>query len=375
MIFLLLLTGCVTSPQTFSSTLDVNSTAISDVLPTAIPVLSQTQPALVTSELTKCTVDSQGYLQLPGGIRTGGEFRGWTVNDEYYVGGYTEDGMVFCFLQKGFTGRVEAFDRQTGFYAENIPEQVLNAVGRENLYGVFPSPQKDKYLYLKGLEQPQNRLGIEYEVWTWDQEKQEATLIFGVDNEFWRYCEVLLGPEDVRWLSNDLVYMDCLTIENKFVIDIQQKQYTNINDLFSIYPYSFTGYWFPPDGRKYIGISARDFDNYNGLYPLFITDVHNYLQYYQTCLAAGNPESGLNTFFQNITPLPYGFQTFDSVFNNRHIQWSTDSQYLYFKDFNPQHDSYGDILKYDLSSGMIETFVDFEILNKYVDPIDINEQW
>jgi hypothetical protein len=51
-------------------------------------------------------------------------------------------------------------------------------VGREGLFQVFPTPDGKQYLFIKAAEPPIVKTLNMYEVWIWDAEKQEASILY-----------------------------------------------------------------------------------------------------------------------------------------------------------------------------------------------------
>jgi Prokaryotic membrane lipoprotein lipid attachment site len=213
---ILLLSACSPAVVELPTSMPIPPTA-TQLLPTAIAVPTSTPISTITltpsfvsptpyPKVSKCTLISDLYLLLPDGNDIYAEYSGWTSDDEFYLGGYSQDGLVFCFLDKGFTGHVEEFNRQTDSYVASIPENVLSAIEKEGLFEIFSSPDENKYLYVRAADNP--RFITEYDVWMWNQEKQEDTLILDTDNEFWRYCGGFMPPENINWLDGNLLFVD-----------------------------------------------------------------------------------------------------------------------------------------------------------------------
>ncbi len=373
-IFLLavvLLVGCSngtaalpTSTFEITETQPVKTSPVKTPAPTKTPTPTAQKESTTTPEITKCTLVGIGqYFQIPGTEEIYRQYEGWTANGEYYIGGYSQEGIVFCFQEKDFVGRVKEFSRYTDQYIENVPERVLDAIGNENLFEVFAFPDKDKYLYVKGVEQP--RLITEYDVWMWDDEKQESTIILDSEGGFWRACGGFIPPANLIWLDENRVYVNCeFDDTTKFIVDVQKKQYTYIDDCFT---FSFRGYWFSPVGNQYLSLKTQD-RKIPEFAPILITDTKDYLEFFQTCQKARNPEAGVSTFLQKAKQLPFVVKIFDIESRFPRVQWSMDGQYLYFTDLEPEqdeNDTYGDILKYNIKTEEIEKLVEFGRLKEY----------
>ena len=378
-IFLLavvLLVGCSNETAVLpTSTFEITETQPVKISSTATPAPTKTltktptptaqKESTTTPEITKCTIIDRGtYFQIPGGTgKILSIYEGWTASGEYYIGGYSQEGIVFCFQGKDFVGRVKEFSRYTDQYIENVPERVLDAIGNENLFEVFAFPDQDKYLYVKGVEQP--RFITEYDLWMWDDEKQESTIILDSEGGFWRSCGGFIPPENLIWLDENRVYVNCeFDLTTKFIVDVQKKQYTYIDDCFN---FSFWGYWFSPIGKQYLSLKTQD-RKIPEFAPILITDTKDYLEFFQTCQKARNPEAGVSTFLQKAKQLPIVVN--NSYLESRYppIQWSMDGQHLYLTYLSPENIgniTYGDILKYNIETEEIEKLVEFDRLKEY----------
>lgn len=333
--------------------------------PTKTPVPTALKESTTTPEITKCALVGNGqYFQIPGTGKILSIYEGWTANGEYYVGGYSQEGIVFCFQEKDFVGKIEEFSRYTDQYIENAPERVLDAIGKENLFEVFPFPDKDRYLYVKGVEQP--KVITEYDLGMWDDEKQEAAIILNSETDFWRACGGFIPPENLRWLDENRIYVNCETDDStKFVIDLQKKQYTYLYDCFT---FSFVGYWFSPDGNQHLSLKTSQDLKIPEFAPILIADTKDFLEFYQTCEETGNPEAGVSAFLQKAKQLPITVKKFLIESKYPRVQWSMDGQYLYFTNLEPEqdeNDTYGDILKYNIKTEEIEKLVKFDRLKEY----------
>ena len=236
---ILLLSGCSPAVVEIPTSTPAPPTA-TPPLPTATAVLTSLPNPTITltpsfvsptpyPKVSKCTF-FDGNLVLPSGESQYANYFGWTSTGEYYIGANFNTKVVFCFLEEGFTGIIREFSRQIDYYAEDVPTQVLNNIGQEDLFQIFPTPDGKYFLFIKSTEPPIVKNLYNYEVYLWNVEKQESSIILDADEEFWGKCRGLLPPEKMIWLDNNLLFVNCATGDdpNYFFIDIQKQQYKNI---------------------------------------------------------------------------------------------------------------------------------------------------
>ncbi len=358
---ILLLTGCSPAAVELPTNTPIPPTAMVAPTSTATPT---SVPSLAAPEITTCAYD-KGFIILPGGQEKYAEYFGWTSTGEYYVGADFPGEIVFCYLEKDFTGKITGFDYRMDYYAENVPDQVLDDIGREGLFQVFPTPDGKRYIFLKVAEPPKLQTLNRYDIWLWDTEEQETTLVSDSEEEFWRECKGFLPPEKVWWLNENLLFVNCETgdVPDYFYIDLQKKEFVSIGNSNCYWNEFFRGYTFSPDGNQHLSVGlGGDFDNY-GINPLLVAQTKDTLKYIHQCSETEDRLSGLWDFMQQTKEIPY--EAFSMSFLNSAlptVRWSADSKSLYLIDFDSEHTTYGDILKYNLDSGTVEPFVEFERL-------------
>lgn len=311
---------------------------------------------------------------MPSGESQYAEYFGWTSTGEYYIGADFHDKVVFCFLEENFSGTIKEFNRQTDYYAENVPEEVLDAIGREVLFQVFPTPDGKRYIFIKLAEPPFTEYVPWYEIWLWDAEKQEASILLDANDNLWRMGLDLFPPEEIRWLENDLLFVNCETGDepNYFYIDIRKKEIQSVNDGECYWNEFFRGYIFSPDGKRHLSVDlGGDIASYS-VNSLLIAQTKDALQYYRLCTETGDRYAGLNNFMQQTEQIPFLANTV-FLFNGQHptVHWPSGSDFLYLVDINSDHVTYGDILKYNLNNRTTEIVVEFERLEKDFSEIKI----
>lgn len=370
-IILCLLIGCSSSAVIEPTSMDETHSAVAPLSST--PTIMTTSTSTPTPNIvlptvmptgTKCTY-SNGLIILPGGEEEFAAYHGWSSSGEYYVGATFPGKIVFCYLEKDFTGTITQFDYSIDFYAKNVSDQILDDIGREGVFQVFPNPDGKRYLYIKVADPPRLDGLNRYEIWIWDSEKQQTSLLSGAEEEFWRKCGGFLPPEEVSWLDKNLLFVNCQIgdVPDYFLVDIQKKVFVSIGDKNCYWNEFFRGYTFSPDGKQHLSVAlGGNIDNFS-INPLLIAYTKDTLQYIRQCTETGDRYAGLSDFMQQTKEIPY--EVFVIPFLNGvlpTVRWSADSNFLYLIDIDSEHGTYGDILKYHLNNGKAESFVEFEHL-------------
>ena len=364
---ILLLTGCSTAAVERPNT-PIPPTATVAPTSTATPT---SLPPTATPEVTTCTFGSRGYLMLPGGEERAVISEGWTGNDEYYVGTYAKSRKAnYCFLEKGYTGPIKEFSQQTEYYADNVPAQVLEVIGKENLCRVFPSPDNNRFLFTRATESSEQKRFREIGIW--DHENEKIIPILIEEEQTGLSCAEVLRPGTVYWLDNTKIFIDCGTSPTKMVFDIPSN--TLSNNITFCFDKVLRGFLFSPDGKYLVSVDMRKYLGRDALYPLIIAETQKLLQCAETYETTGNAEASALAFIQTMTQTPFSVRVPDVTMNDYHnIQWASDSQYLFIVDHDMQHETYGDILKYHVATGNTETIIEFDRLKNHFP--EIEEKW
>jgi len=367
----LILVGCnSTSTQIPSNTPVTHSTKPLSTSVTKTPTITFTSTAVV--ETTKCTFNN-GFLILSEGEEEFADYFGWTSTGEYYIGVDFSEKLVFCFLKEGFEGTIKEFDRQTDYYAEDISSQVLDIVMQEEPFQIFPVPESKQFIYIKSAEPPIVKNLNKYDIWLWDVEKQESSIILDADDDFWRKCRGFIPPEKMIWLDDNIFFVNCATGDdpNYFFVDIQQKKYEHVTDGECYWNDVFRGYTFSPDGTKHLSLNMEGDMWGLDFHSLLLSETREVMEYYQSCSKAMDRNKGLNNFVQQTTHLPILVRGIEFLnYTHSPVRWSPDSEYLYYVNIDSEDNSYGDIQKYHLSNRTTETLVEFKNLKEYFPEID-----
>jgi hypothetical protein len=317
---------------------------------------------LITEEMPEKTnpakcVQRYHNILLADGKKIPLYFRGWTLNNEYYIGGFDREKPYFCFIDGHSTGKIQEYSRVENQFVEGVSGDDIDPTTIQNLYQVLPAPIENKYIFVEGIndtiifnEYHVNGLKISL----YDFEEQFSEKLIDSSSVFWGYCQNFLPPEQVFWLGEKMIYVDCQSQheDDNLIIDIEKKNfeslYTSCNSAVFETPF------FSPDGKYVIYTIPRG--------QLVLSKTDDYLDYFEKCLSAEIDPRGWYGVIENASLLNYQINDFDRISNKPRIHWAQDSQSIYLSDFNLESDSYGDILKVNLFTGEEQILIDFDFI-------------